>query len=264
MPKFSYSKVSTFEQCPYKFKLRYKDKLEPLTNYGPDNPLYEGTAVHEGIEKRSVEDAISCYKANYPVITKSHEIEILKIKEVLKKAIKDIPEGEYEHRLSCDDGFIGFIDCLVLNEDGTYNLLDFKFSNNVSRYKRSAQIHVYKYYFESLTGNKIKDMYYVMIPKYADADLNESLDMSDIKDRIKKYYKDKEITFEKISYSPQLVEKFFKEKEQMDSCKEFKKKPSKLCEWCDYFEYCSTNGKDTSKLMPKEVKISKPEPVSLF
>ena len=60
----SYSRVSTFKQCHYQFKLRYIDKLEPLFNLDPANALVLGTAMHEGIEK-DVISAITGYYSNY-------------------------------------------------------------------------------------------------------------------------------------------------------------------------------------------------------
>ena len=45
---FSHSKVETHHTCPYKYKLRYVDKLEPKPDLRPSNALYIGTAVHEG------------------------------------------------------------------------------------------------------------------------------------------------------------------------------------------------------------------------
>jgi len=170
---FSYSKVQCFNECPYKFKLRYIDKLEPLPDMRADNALYLGTACHEGIETRSIDKAIENYKSNYDELTIDNELQIEKLKAILAKAIVQIPEGEYEHELKAEDGFIGFIDCLVPVEDGVYDILDFKYSDNVDSYSKSGQVHIYKYYFEKLTGNKVRDLYYVFIPKCKDK-LNES------------------------------------------------------------------------------------------
>ena len=71
---FSHSKVETHHTCPYKYKLRYVDKLEPKPDLRPSNALYIGTAVHEGIEHRSIEKAFESYKSNYPEISKENEL----------------------------------------------------------------------------------------------------------------------------------------------------------------------------------------------
>ena len=51
---FSYSKVGCYNECPYHYKLSYIDKLKSKFDEKPTNALCLGTAVHEGIEKRSV------------------------------------------------------------------------------------------------------------------------------------------------------------------------------------------------------------------
>jgi len=260
---FSYSKVSTYNDCPYKYKLRYLDKLEVKPDTRPNNALFIGTACHEGIEKRSVDAAIESYKSNYPEITKANEIEILKLKTILPTAIKEIPEGEYEHCLRDKDGFIGYIDCLVSVEEGVYDLLDFKHSNNVSSYLKSGQIHLYKYYYEKITGNKIRDLYYVFIPKYQET-LTEDMSLEDeevLKQKIVETLSKKDIIFEKIEYDRQQVNWFFARKTLMDKAIEFPKRYTTSCRWCDYQKYCSTNGKDTSELVIKD-KVVKEE--SLF
>jgi len=268
---FSYSKVDTFHQCPYKYKLRYIDKLEPIPDTSPENALFEGTAVHEGIEKRSIDAAMESYKSHYTELTEANEVEMLKIKTILKTAIEQIPEGEYEYKLLDESGFVGYIDCLVKNDDGTYDILDFKYSNNFSGYTKSAQIHVYRYFFEKLTGNKVRDIYYVFIPKYKNK-LTEGMtpeDVTKLKEDIIQDLSSKDIIFQKIDYDKQQIGWFFGRKTLMEKAKVFEKKYTTMCNWCDYKEYCSTNGKDTSKLVikePVETIIEKPivEQVSLF
>lgn len=260
---FSYSKVECFHNCPYCYKLRYLDKLEPKPDMSPNNALFCGTAVHEGIEKRSVDAAVESYKSHYPELTNAHEIEILKLKTIVPTAIKEIPEGEYEKCLRDKDGFIGYIDCLVPVEEGVYDLLDFKHSNNVNGYKNSAQVHLYKYYYEKITGNKIRDLYYVFIPKYKDV-LTEDMSVED-EDKLKQNIIDtlskKDIIFEKVEYNRQQVNWFFARKALMDKAMEFPKRYSVTCNWCDYQKYCSSNGKDTSELVVKEPEQKE---VSLF
>lgn len=259
---FSYSRVDCFNQCPYKYKLRYIDKLEPKPDMSPTNALFFGTATHEGIEHRSVEKALESYKSNFPEITEAHEVEMLKLKTILPKAFEQIPEGEYEKCLRDKDGFIGFIDCIVDNKDGTVDLLDFKTSNNISGYKNSGQLHVYQHYYEKLTGNKVRNLYYVFIPKYKES-LKEGMtkdDVDKLKQDVIQYFKDKDIHFEKVEFNPQQVSMFMAKKNLMDKAMEFPKKYTTMCNWCDYKLYCKTNGKDKSELKG-ETKV---EEVSLF
>jgi putative RecB family exonuclease len=46
---YSHSRLSTFEQCPYKFKLKYIDKVE--TEIAENIEAYLGSRVHETLEK---------------------------------------------------------------------------------------------------------------------------------------------------------------------------------------------------------------------
>lgn len=258
---FSHSKVDCYLTCKYKYKLRYIDKLKTRPNRDYNNPMLLGLACHTGIEKRSIEEALNSYKSNYLFITRDHEIEMLKLTETLKKAIEQIPEGEYEKCLSGEDGFIGYIDCLVPVGENEYDLLDFKYSNNVSKYRKSSQVHVYKYYFEQLTEGKIRNIYYVMIPKYTNKDSKRLSDQA-LKEDITGYFKNNDIRFEKIEYDPDQVKSFLESRDLMFNETSYDKCPSDKCTWCEYFKYCKSDGADTSELEPK--KEEKIEPVSLF
>jgi len=243
--KVSYSKLETFNRCPFLYKLKYIDKLEALDDLRPDNPLFVGTACHEGIEKRNVEAAIESYKAHFEEITPAHEVEIKKIETIIPKAIEQIPECEtYEFKLDIPDEFVGYIDGLVKVEDGLYDILDFKASNNVSNYKKSSQVHIYKYYYEKITGNKVRDLYYVFIPKSnikLNEDLSNSLEV--ISDLV-----DKDIHFEKVPFDKQQVNYFFARKTMLEKTTTFTKRYSSKCSWCPFRKFCSSNGLDRSEL----------------
>ena len=62
--EISHSRIECFESCPFKYKLKYLDKLKTLKNTDDaNNPLYLGTALHTGIEK-DVETAIKIGRAH--------------------------------------------------------------------------------------------------------------------------------------------------------------------------------------------------------
>ena len=267
---FSYSKVSTFWDCPFKYKLIYIDKLKAKDNNNPDNPLFTGTAIHEGIEKKSIAAAIENYKSNFNEFDKRHDLEILKIQTILKNAIDQIPRGEYEYELLGDDGFTGFIDCLVKVDEGIYDVLDFKHSNNTDGYKESPQVLLYKYYFEKLTGFKVRNMYYVFIPKYTKK-LSESFsedEYESILSDIKENYSKSNVVFVKVEYDEDKVKAFMTKKRLMEIAKTYEKKSGFGCKWCEFRKYCASNGKDKSELKDNDVDIkvvNKPTPMeSLF
>lgn len=49
--RYSYSRVDCFSQCPYKYKLRYIEKLQRIQIPTADNALLLGQALHTGIER---------------------------------------------------------------------------------------------------------------------------------------------------------------------------------------------------------------------
>lgn len=171
------------------------------------------------------------------------------LKTVLPKALEQIPKGEYEYKLDVPDEYVGYIDCLVKNDDGTYDILDFKCSNNISGYKKSPQVHLYAYYFERLTGNKVRNLYYVFIPKWT-MKLTEDLDYADdnIKNALIEELSTKDIHFEKVEYDRQQVNYFFARKTLMEKAKVFEKRYSTNCRWCQFAKFCKTNGADRSEL----------------
>ena len=163
--QFSHSRVECFKQCPYKYKLRYIDKIKTLDDYDPQDPLKIGTAIHECIQQ-DIKKAIKNYYMQYPIINDLHVNEALKMFYMGNKARNLLPleNAKYEVKLECDK-FIGYIDMLVPNEDGTFDIYDFKYSNNIDKYMDSNQLHLYKYYSEKLLNIKIKKLYFVFIEK---------------------------------------------------------------------------------------------------
>lgn len=251
--RVSHSKIDTYWTCPYLYKLRYLDKLKTKPDTSPSNALYMGTALHEAIEKRDKKCGLDSYKKNYSNIELAHEIEMYKLERAMDKAIKEIPEGIYEYKLITDD-FIGFIDMLVPVEEGVYDLMDFKFSN--SSYKESGQVHLYTYYYQKLTGNKIRNIYYVMIPKCTEK-YEEGLDVEELQNKIDKFYDSNEIKFEQVEYDQKKVNYFFARKALLEKEKLFEKRYSFKCSWCEYKKYCSSKGKDKSELVEEieEIKL---------
>ena len=138
---------------------------------------------------------------------------------------------------------------LVKVEDGVYDLYDFKYSNSVGRYSNSSQIHVYKYYYERITGNKIRNMYYAMIPKLMET-LNESLDKEA---KLKEYIDNSQVTLQQIEYDKKQVSYFFARKVMMEKDDKFIKRQSGACKWCEYKYLCESNGTDLSELTEESI-----------
>lgn len=247
--RMSYSRVETFKQCPFKFKLGYVDGLKVLPDYDPNNALLIGTAFHTGIEQ-DVETAISEYYANYPIITDKHIEEAMKLEAVIKKARDVLPIGEYEKKIEVlkPFHFIGFTDLLVPVEDGVYDLYDFKYSNNVERYMKSGQLHVYKWFFEKANpGNTIRRMYFVFGPKVA-IRLKKTENLEDFRIRLRNELESKEIQVQEIEYNPEKVIEYMENVIEVTTAIDYPKNPSRLCDWCDYQAYCESDGEDDSDI----------------
>lgn len=244
--KFSHSRVDSFISCPYKYKLSNIDKLVVYPNTDPTNALILGTALHTGIEK-DIATAIEWYYNQFPIITDSHIEEAIKLESVIKKCRDILPEGgESELQITTDD-FIGYIDYLVKVDEGVYDLYDFKYSNAVERYKESGQLHEYKYYFElTHEGQKIRDMYFLFAPKVSIRMKRKNKTnprderLEDFRLRLKKELEDKEAQLIRIDYNPKKVEEFHYNCEQLINAKEFPKNETRLCDWCDFKDFCQT------------------------
>jgi hypothetical protein len=277
--KVSYSRIDTYKQCPYKYYLRYVLGLKTKFNLDPANPLVIGTAIHTGIEKDVVE-AIKGYYANYPSATPLMVNEAIKLEVMINKSRKAIPRGEYELNIT-DDDFTGFIDLLVKVDKKqkifassghvepnsgevmgyekeantaieTYDLYDFKHSNNKEYYLKSGQIHLYKYYFEKLNPNKkIRNLYYAFIPKVKlKQDEYESIE--DYRKRLIEECEKQEIDIVKVDYEPNKVINFFIDTKHCIECKEFNKNKTSLCYFCDFKNYCQSDGKNDGNIIYPE------------
>lgn len=131
-------------------------KVDNQTN--ADNALILGQAVHTGIEK-SLEEAIREYCFSYPIISDEHINEIMKLEKVIPLARNSIPTGGQFELKIVDRDFIGYIDYLVPVKYESFgrqwfDIYDFKYSNNVSNYMDSEQLHLYKYFFEKYNPDK--------------------------------------------------------------------------------------------------------------
>ncbi|WP_080550233.1 AAA family ATPase [Ligilactobacillus salivarius] len=216
--QLSYSRVSTFERNPLEYKLRYLEKLDTLPDFEPTDPLILGTAMHELIQKN--QNAIQQYYMSYPLINDKHIEEAIKLELLSKKVLDLLPEyGFYEVTLSNQD-YIGFIDMLVKNDDGTFDIYDFKYSNSIDNYMKSAQLHLYKYYFEQ-TGRKVKHLRYVFIPKIR---LKQKKTESEyqFRQRLKRAInKDYQIKIKDVEYNPNKVIEWLTAAKHMSEATEF-------------------------------------------
>lgn len=225
--------------------MRYLEGISTIPATEPDNPLILGQAVHTGIE-RSLEEAIREYCFSYPIITDEHINEIIKFETVIPLARTAIPPGgEFEVEIK-DDDFHGFIDYLVpatIFERGvelpdTYDLYDFKYSNNVSGYKQSGQLHLYKYFFEKNNpGKRIRNMYFVFIPKVTIRQ-KKTETLLDFRERLKTELQGVEVKTVQIEFNFEKVIEFLFGIKAVNEEIDFPQEKSYLCRFCEFQDYC--------------------------
>lgn len=243
--------------------MRYLQGLTTIPATEPDNPLILGQTVHTGIEK-SLEEAIREYCFSFPIITDEHINEIIKFETVIPLARAAIPPGgKFEVEIK-DDDFHGFIDYLVpmgymskealhnpYGEDvNVFDLYDFKYSNNVSGYKKSGQLHEYKYFFErNNPGKKIRNMYLVFIPKVTIRQ-KKTETLTEFRQRLKEELSGVEVKTVQIGFNPEKVIEFLFGIKAVNEETEFPQEKSYLCRYCEFQEYCE-KGNDYMIKLPE-------------
>lgn len=235
--QYSHSRVESFKNCPYKWKLHYIDKLKTIPNQDPNNALICGNTIHLGAEK-DLEAALEFYKSNYYILNDLHINEILKFEYLIpkiKELLADINIYAQEY-LICTKRFRGIVDLITRNSDGTVDVFDFKYSNNIMNYMESPQLHLYKYFLEQ-KGFKVRKLGFIFIPKISIRQ-KKTEDLYQFRKRLMSELEASEINLLEVKYNPNKVIEFFNGIIDMNETTEFKKNPTKLCDWCEYKEYC--------------------------
>ena len=270
----SYSRVSCHENCPYQFKLHYINGLETIFNCDPQNALVLGHALHTGIEK-DVSTAIKEYYSAYPVIKDAHVTEAIKLEYLIPKVKAVLPEGEHEVKIETDD-FVGYIDLLVPADeweftpmgskcsitDDVYDIYDFKYSNNIPNYMTSAQLHLYKYFFELANpGKHIRNLYFVFVPKcqlkqkYKNKTNKRDETLYEFRKRCIEDLEQKEVQIVKVDYQPNKVIEYLIATKHCIEDTEYIKNPTRLCDWCEFKAFCQ-EGNDFM-ILPKNERREK-------
>lgn len=231
--------------------MRYVDRIKTNAPTEPDNALILGQAVHTGIQK-SLEDALREYAFSYPIITDEHINEMMKLEAVIPKARAAIPPNGKSEVEIIDKDFHGFIDWLVPmgymakeaieNPYGAdvdiFDLYDFKYSNNISNYKRSNQLHLYKYFFErNNPGKKIRNMYFLFVPKVGIRQKKDET-LLEFRNRIESELSKVDVQLVPIGFDYEKVIEFLFGIKAVNEETEFPQETSYLCRYCEYQDYC--------------------------
>lgn len=246
---YSYSRLNTFEQCPFKFKCRYIEQIKP--DFEKSIEAHLGTAVHESLEwlyknvkdsKIPTLDSLIEHYANVWTEQFSDDIKVvsqfLEVKDYFNKGVQYLINYYAKHK-PFQDGTIdlemeiildldntgkyqlhGFIDRLSFNEKtNEYEIHDYKTGSlprDMKKFETDRQLAIYSIAIKEIFG---KDKKVCLVWHYLSQDqricsyrTNEQLEK--LKEEIKKIIDKIEITTD------------------------FKPCPSQLCNWCEYKSNC--------------------------
>lgn len=254
MVMYSHSKLSTFEQCPLKFKYKYLDKIVPAIERSIEAHL--GSAVHAALEwlyvkvkdenvVPSLDEVIVFYTEEWKkdfsediVIVNErmsaqdyfnkgveflipYYIEHQPFKdntlEVEKKIVLDLDsDGKYKIQ--------GFIDRLVYNlRTKEYEIHDYKTANtlpSLEKLERDRQLALYSLAVKALYGNeqRVKLVWHFLAH-------NKRVHLRKTDEELMRL---KEETLEKIK--------------SIEETRDFPPVKSALCKWCEYHDVCPAWG----------------------
>lgn len=266
--RYSFSRVSLFEDCPYHFKLRYIDQLTEMTKYDANNPLLIGNALHGAIEN-GIEQGIQDYYDSFPVLTDDILLEAMKIEILVPKINKFLEqfggfEAIHEYKIERDN-FLGYVDLILTDENGDSIVIDFKYSNHIKNYKDSGQLHVYKHYLEQ-DGFNVKKMGFLFAPKVTrKQDFDNGEDLYDYRKRVLDELSGMDVTFLPIEYDEMNVIYFQNSIKKIESATKYPKNVSGNCFGCkprfapNYLEAIQNEKGDVVMVLPtnerREIEI---------
>ena len=264
MVVYSHSRISTFEQCKYKYKLQYLDKVK--VDVPTTVEAFMGDLVHRTLEK----------------LYKDLKFEKLNSKEDLLKFFNDLWKKEWS-----DDILIAKKE---LTEENYRRMGERYISNYYDRYKPFNQMTVLGLETQDRLTLPNGKQFHVRIDKLAcagntyfvcdyktnirmktqeEADADRQLAMYSIwvKDKFKDAKKvvllwhmlafDKDITSERTDEQLKALQNDVVAKiEEIESCKDFPQTVSSLCDYCIYKSICPAfkHEAELEKLPPEEFK----------
>jgi putative RecB family exonuclease len=260
---YSHSKLSTFEQCPFKYKLRYIDKIRPEIEKTIEAHL--GSAVHDTLEwiyntikenpnkNFDLDEIITHYAIKWQ---ESYTNDILIVKKQLSskdyfnKGVEFLA-NYFQENAPFRDGTIecekkvfieldentklqGFIDRLVHNiETGEYEIHDYKTANTLpsqEKMNEDRQLALYSIAIKELFGKdkEVSLIWHYLAHNQKIKSKRTNLELEKLKKETK-----------------QLIRK-------IESTKDFPFCPSILCNWCEYKDICPAHNPNS----PHQTSIS--------
>jgi putative RecB family exonuclease len=260
------SKVTSFKDCGLAFRLSAIDRLpEP-----PSPPAAKGTLVHRALEllmwdedpgNRALPVALAKLERAVPEVLDGHEYAPLGLEgDERAEFVADAAEliRNYfsledpntirvigtELRLTARLGSLqlsGIIDRLELDDDGGLVITDYKTGRAPStnyEQTRLGGVHFYAFLCEAVFGQRPARIQLLH--------LREPIAISTVPSE------------QSIRGLRQQTLAVWSAVEQACEREDFRPKPSWLCEYCSYHEYCPARGGDLSRLPPRAVAVDRP------
>ena len=257
MTIYSHSRLSTFEQCPLKFKFKYKDKLTPDIKQTIEGFL--GNQIHNTLEwiynnskerifklDEIIQNYIENWKKNF-----NHEIKIINqdynAEHYFNKGIKFLIDYFFKHT-PFKDNTIATEKRIIINLDseGKYKIQGY--IDRLVHHKDTNifEIHDYK------TGKFIKTQ------EELDKDRQLALYSIGVKELFEEV-NDVHLVWHFLDFNKEMISKRTEEQleqlkeeiieliNEIESTTEFTPNPGSLCKWCEFQSYCPLTEKDPVK-----------------
>lgn len=254
------SSITSYSYCPYNYYLYNVRKLELVPKQDPQDARTIGTMFHMAIE-HGIDAAVDWYYSQYYVINDLQVTEVLKLQLMYPKIMEVVNSlgVEYQNEVRWEYGeWSGTVDILY-RHDNDFDLFDFKYSNNVANYLKSPQLHIYKYFLEKV-GYKINKIGFIFIPKTM---IRQKKDESlyQFRKRVQETLDPLEPKVITLDYDYTKVEQALQLGKTIETNQvspvlycgnNFPKKKSKLCDWCDYQQFCVKG--DETMILPTNTR----------
>ena len=251
--RVSHSRVDLYKRCHFHYRLKYVDRMTQLDEHKADSPLTIGNALHYGLEVGNKQEMIDYYYSQFLVKTDKIINEAIKLELAFDKVYPILQNITIKHQeyVIEEPEFKGIVDLITENDDGTVDIFDFKYSNNVDSYMDSPQLHIYQYYLEQY-GFKVNKLGYIFIPKlFIRQKKNEDLDQ--FRKRLVTEYRDKQVQLVEIPKDEMQIVYFFNDAKsiQIDFSKSYKELERNINDSCFACKY----GEDYLEIIEEDDEI---------
>lgn len=231
--KYSFSRVNSYEPCPYAWKLCYIDKVQSWQDI---EAFQVGHAMHKGIECQSIEAGIEELKKEAGVWSDKWETEAMKLQYLLPKILPSLDkykERAHEIKIGDDKEFVGYIDMIA---DG--DLYDFKYcAESTAKNLNGRQLSIYKDLAKKYNDIEVNKLFYVIIPK-VNIKQRKNETIHQFRNRLEEHLKGVEIRKIEVDYDPNAIVWFYDTIKKIEADKVFEKKEDERCRLCPYRVHC--------------------------